>query len=106
MDSVSSSQVESLHVDKKETSLLSDDFKDAKSDVDSAGNPQQQQEGAGQVESEQPQQTTLSVTEVTDNITNKLNELLMELNRSDKAINKVLKGVEKRLDSLQSKIGQ
>lgn len=50
---------------------------------------------------EQASTEMLSISEITDGITEKLNSVLMEMNKSDKEIDNVLVGIDGRLDKLE-----
>ncbi|QPG77022.1 hypothetical protein FOA43_004419 [Brettanomyces nanus] len=53
-----------------------------------------------EIEKTNPPLQTFSITEITDQMTEKLNEILMEVNHSDSEISKVYDRLEKRLDTV------
>ncbi|GMG39213.1 unnamed protein product [Ambrosiozyma monospora] len=58
--------------------------------------------GAGQ--GQQPPQTMLSMSEITDSITERLNEVLVHLNKKDKETTAIFDNIEKKLDAMQRKL--
>lgn len=51
-------------------------------------------------DSKKQQTVTLSISEITDGMTDKLNQILMDLNRSDKKVGQTYEEIEKRLNAL------
>ncbi|GME70181.1 unnamed protein product [Ambrosiozyma monospora] len=53
---------------------------------------------------QQGEQTMLSMSEITDSITERLNEILVHLNKKDKETTVIFDNIEKKLDAMQRKL--
>ncbi|KAF6016339.1 hypothetical protein HII12_000081 [Brettanomyces bruxellensis] len=97
---LSSKYEESLHPKEKRNSNDSNKETSNSNDDKDASNGTNIKKNNGDHDKEQPSTEMLSISEITDGITEKLNSVLMEMNKSDKEMEKVLVGIDSRLDEL------
>ncbi|VEU19337.1 DEKNAAC100227 [Brettanomyces naardenensis] len=92
----SSKNEESLHLKE---ALEDEEVKD-QGDVNRKQDDKKKDDTAEKSPDSPVQGPILSITEITDGMTERMNEILMEINRSDGEMSKVFGQIEKRLDNL------